>query len=231
VCPPPSTVTSGDQVALPYEGQGHSLAIPVSFGDTEFPMMFDTGATVSTLTTDALRKLGIVPGPEAPVVTLRTANGARDTRLVLVDEVWIGGFQVKGVTVGVCDECGDSKTYGLLGLNVSGQFLVTLDTARKEVVLTERGFRTDRLLDVGPWLDVAAQAAIYPDDRVEVTVTAHNRSDRAITEARVGVRCGKDAFVVELLAVPPKGDAEEVASLPRGTRCDAYRVQLESAQW
>ena len=38
---------AGDQVALPYEGQGHSLAIPVQFGDLELPMLFDTGATVS----------------------------------------------------------------------------------------------------------------------------------------------------------------------------------------
>ena len=29
---------------------------------------------------------------------------------------------------------------GLLGLNVSGQFLVTVDTARKEVVFQARGF-------------------------------------------------------------------------------------------
>lgn len=231
VCPPASIVTNGDQVALPYEGEGHSLTIPVQFGETEFPMLFDTGASLSTLSNKALRTLGIAVPADAPEVTLRTANGPRSARLVLVPQVWIGGFGVSGVTVGVCDECADHDTRGLLGLNVSGQFLVTLDTARKEVVLQQRPGSSDRLVDIGPWLDVEAKAAIYPDERVEVTVTGTNRATRTIATATVGVTCGDQTFVVTLADVGAGATRSEVASLPRGTVCDAYHVTLDGATW
>ena len=230
-CPPPSVVTNGDQVALPYEGQGHSLTIPVQFGDTELPMLFDTGASLTTLSRKALRSLGVAIPSDAPEVTLRTANGPRTARLVLIPQVWIGGFGVPGVTVGVCDECADGTTRGLLGLNVSGQFLVTLDTARKEVVLQQRPGGADRLVDIGPWIDVEAKAAIYPDERVEVTVTGTNRAARTITTATVGVTCGEETFVVTLTDIAGGATRSESASLPRGTVCDAYHVTLDGALW
>lgn len=230
-CPPASSITSGDQVALPYEGRGQSLAIPIQVDDAEFFMLFDTGASLTTLNGARLRRLGLHVAPDAPTVALRTANGPRSARLVLLPEIWVGGFAVQGVTVGVCEECADEDVSGLLGLNVSGQFLVTIDTVRKEVVLQQRTGVADRLLDVAPWLDVEATAAIFPDQRVDVTVRGDNRSTRVVRSAKVGVSCGAEKFIVELSDVPAGGVASGRASLPRGTVCDAYKVTLEGAEW
>lgn len=232
-CPPPASVSvgDGDQVAIPYEGQGHSLSIPVQFGDVELPMLFDTGASVTTLDSKSLRRIGVEVPADAPEIKLRTANGERTARLVLVPQVWIGGLPVEGVTVGVCEECADERVAGLLGLNVSGQFLVTLDTARKEVVLTVRSARPDRLVDIGPWLDVSARAAIYPDQRVEVTVDAQNAADRPVSSATVGITCAEETFQVTLEDIGPRGHASEKAALPRGTVCDVYKVTLDGGRW
>ncbi|MFZ5478212.1 MAG: retropepsin-like aspartic protease family protein [Myxococcota bacterium] len=230
-CVPAAVAAPGDQVALPYEGTGHSLAIPVQFGDVELPMLFDTGATVTTLNRASLRKLGVDVPPDAPEITLRTANGERKTRLVLVPRVWVGGLPVDGVTVGVCEECADGRTVGLLGLNVSSQFLVTVDTQRKEVVFQAREGAQERLIDVQPWLDVTATATMFPDRRVEVEVTAANNATRAVASAEVGVTCGDDRFAVKLADVAPGERARKTASLPRGSECRDYRVTLDRARW
>lgn len=230
-CTPVAAALGADQVALPYEGQGHSMALPVQFGDTELPMLFDTGATVTTLSRKGLAGLGIRVPADAPEITLRTANGERKSRLVLIPRVWVGGLPVDGVTVGVCDECEDEKTAGLLGLNVSGQFLVTVDTQRKEVVFQGREGRQDRVVDIGPWLEVRANARVWPDERVEVEVTGRNRADRTVTEAEVGIHCGPDDFVARLRDIAPGAEVSTTARLPGGTDCDTYRVTLDHAWW
>lgn len=226
-----AVAATGDQVALPYEGQGHSLAIPVQFGDVEIPMLFDTGASVTTLDSATLRRLGISVPADAPEITLRTANGERTSKLVMVPKVWVGGLPVEGVTVGVCEECADDRTKGLLGLNVSSQFLVTVDTARREVVFQARDSAQDRLIDVAPWLAIQATATIYPDTRVEVRVTAENAAPRTVREAQVGVMCGEERYAVKLADIGPGERGEKVASLPRGTDCEDYRVALDHARW
>lgn len=231
-CPPPAPMaTSADAVALPYEGQGHSLAIPVQFGDVELQMLFDTGATFTTLDRASLRRLGVAVPADAPEITLRTANGERTARLVLVPQVWVGGFLVEGVTVGVCDECADEHTSGLLGLNVSGQFLVTVDTARREVVFQERTGDPDRVVDVSPWLKVRSGARAWSDGRVEVEVTGENVADRPVRQTSVGIHCGDDAFAVRLGTIAPGTAGTATATLPRGVACDPYRVTLDSARW
>jgi hypothetical protein len=207
------------------------MALPVQFGDDELPMLFDTGATVTTLSHAALHTLGVrIPG-NAPEITLHTANGERSAQLLLLPRVWVGGLPVEGVTVGVCDECADDKVNGLLGLNVSGQFLVTVDTARKEVVFQAREGRQDRVVDIGPWLKVHATARVWPDERVDVEVVADNAASRTVTEAVVGIHCAADNFQATLKDITPGSTATTEARLPAGTDCGEYRVTLDHAYW
>lgn len=230
-CPPPTPVGGADVIALPYEGTGHSMAIPVAFGEVELPMLFDTGASLTTLNRASLRAIGVSVPPDAPEITLRTANGERTARLVLVPEAWVGGMLVEGVTVGICEECADDHTRGLLGLNVSGQFLVTVDTRRKEVLFQNRGGEAERLVDIAPWLRVSAQATVWPDGRVEVEVRGENAAARAVSEAVVGIACEGEPFLARLRDIPAEGEASTTVRLPRGTDCHAYRVTLDGARW
>lgn len=230
-CQPAPTEVSQDAAALPYEGSGHSLVVPVQLGPAEFPMLFDTGASLTTLSERSLRKLGLAVPRDAPTVTLHTANGERTAKIVLLDEAWVGGLGVQGVTIAACEECADLDSAGLLGLNVSGQFLVTVDTARKEVIFQARDGAPDRIIDVAAWLRVSATARIFPDTRVEVEVRGTNDATREVAEAEVGLHCGENHFRAILRDVPARGTTSTSVSLPRGTRCDAYRVTLDHARW
>lgn len=237
---PPSTVEpplveAGDLVVLPYEGEGRTLAVQVGLdgqGQRSLDrwMLFDTGATLTTLDRTTLAGLGVEVRTDAPEVTVRTAAGDRRTRLALLDRVWIGGMEVEGVTVSVCDACADEDTVGLLGLNVSGRFRVTVDTARHELVLEPRTDEPDRSIDVAPWLDIEATATRWRDGRIEVEVRAVNHSSRTIQEAQVGIRCD-DTWVAELRNIPPRGRATSLVALPVGADCDGYTVGLERALW
>jgi len=222
---------AGDQVALPYEGSGHSMIIPVQFGDVELPMLFDTGASVTTLGRASLRAIGVSVPADAPEITLRTANGERTAKLVFVPRVWVGGMLVEGVTVGICEECADDRSAGLLGLNVSSQFLVTVDTRRKEVVFQARDDDGERLIDVAPWLRVEASATVWPDTRVVVDVRGRNAAPRAIAEATVGITCGDERFVARLRDIPAQGQGATTVNLPRGSECGSYKISLDAAKW
>jgi len=229
-CPPAFTL-GDDQVALPYEGQGHSMIIPVQFGDVELPMLFDTGASFTTLNQRALASLGIRVPPHAPVVTLHTANGDRSAQLVVVPQVWVGGLGVEGVTVAVCEECADERVSGLLGLNVSGQFLVTIDTAGQQVLFQPRAGDPDRVIDVQPWLDSSATVTLFADGRGEAEATATNNGTRTVKRAAVGIRCGAEHLAVELGTIAPGETASDRVRLPRDASCQSYRVTLDHARW
>ena len=235
---PPPRALEADEVVLPYEGQGRSLRIPVDFsgprGEEELWMLFDTGATFTTLDEASLRLLGAQVPADAPEVTLHTAGGARQAKLVLLEKVWLGGFAVEGVTIAVCEACASDDARGLLGLNVSGQFQVTLDHDRQEMVLAPRSGASDRKLDVGQWVDVKARVTAWPDGRRVVELRAQNRASRRVSEAVVAIGCEGQRYTVPLQSLPAGGLKVQEAKLPRELVCEGdqeYEVSLDSAVW
>jgi clan AA aspartic protease (TIGR02281 family) len=208
-----------DHVVLPYEGSGNALHVPVEIegpsGEVvEVTMIFDTGASFTTLDTATLRRLGLRVPADAPEVRVHTAAGERSSRLVLVPRVWIGGLQVEGVTVGVCDDCANGIDVGLLGLNVSGRFLTTVDQARREIVLRPRQGPDDRLADVRYWVELGAEATRWPDGQVEARVRVENRSARDILGATVELRAPDGSTVAGIIrAVSPGIDPKTRVAL------------------
>jgi hypothetical protein len=160
---------------------------------------------------------------------VRTANGERITRLILLDTVWLGGFGVEGVTVGLCDACAHDDQVGLLGLNVSGRFLVTVDQQTRELRLQPRD-NPDRTADVRYWVHPAARATAWPDGRVDVEVTLDNHSPRTVRDAVVRIGCD-NGYDVKIPDVPPDETGESRVSLRAGAECEGYTVELVSAGW
>ncbi len=226
----------GDQVILPYEGEGRSLRIPVEIEgrggrSLDLAMVFDTGATFTTLDRGTLRALGISVPNDAPTLRFQTAGGERESQLVLVDRLWVGGLAVDGVTVGVCDDCASDDSAGLLGLNVSRRFKVTVDQERHELVLEPRIGPQDASHDVLPWVELGATATRFPDGRVEVGVRLANHSHRDLDEAEVTVSCG-EGWAVPIGPVAAGEEGETTMSLGLGTRCaEGYTVALSRALW
>lgn len=219
---------------LPYEGRGRSMIVPVHVegprAGADVSMIFDTGATLTTLDPATLAAIGVEIPSDAPEVTVRTAAGERQARLVVIDRLWLAGVEIEGVTVSVCEACADGETVGLLGLNVSGHFRTTVDHAREELVLEPRPLPWDRALDVGPWLMLEATATRWEDGRVEVEVRGRNRSLRAVERATVAVRCA-ESWAAELEGVAPGEQGTRTIALPVGARCEDYIIALERAAW
>jgi len=229
----PSAPPVGDEVILPYEGSGASLVVPVGFAhngeEVDVSMIFDTGASFTSVDSSTLRELGVRIPRDAPEVKVRTANGERMMKLVLVDTVWLGGFEVNGVTVAVCDACAHDEEVGLLGLNVSGRFLVTVDQQTRELRLRPRD-HTDRLADVRYWVHPAAKATAWPDGRVDVEVSLENQSARAVRDAVVRIGCD-DGYDVPITEVLPDEVSTNQVSLRPGADCEGYTVELVAASW
>lgn len=232
--PPDQTPVGDDQIVLPYEGEGRRMSVPVSFGNAgrerELEMMFDTGATYTTLSTSDLERLGAAPTEQDPVIVLHTANGERQAKVVLVDHVWLGDLRIDGVAVAVCDDCGGPDVAGLLGLNVSGRFNLTIDADRREVVFTRRE-NEDRKLDIKPFVDLSATFTRFPGGRVEVTVRLANRASRMISSAVASVRCGRERWSVQLGPIEPSTRSEARRKLPEHDACDEYEISMASAGW
>ncbi len=246
---PPEGSRADDEVVLPYEGAGHSLAVQVGLASTrgddlEVGMLFDTGATLTTLDRATLRRLGIALPPNAPVIELRTANGPARVPIVRVPRLWIGGIAVENVTVGVCEPCADGRVAGLLGLNVTGRFLVTLDTQLQEITLVAREAPRGPVLDLQPWVGLDAEITRWPDGRLEAVVTARNEASRDVTGAVVRLSCGRgeedgsengDGWLAQLGDLPSGAQSDVTVRIPSSEApdegCDTWRVRLHAGRW
>ncbi|MEQ1566185.1 MAG: retropepsin-like aspartic protease [Myxococcota bacterium] len=231
---PPAAPLGDDQIALPFEGEGRRLSVPVIFGnggqELEVDMMFDTGATYTTLSHALLARLGVTPSPSDPKIRLHTANGERDAQVVLLDRVWLGDLPIDGVAIATCDDCASGDTGGLLGLNVSGRFNVSIDGDRREVVFTRRA-NADRKLDVKPFTDLSATFSRFPGGRVEVVVTLQNLGRRDLTSATAAVKCPSGEWTVELGAIRAHEQADVRRKLPAHPKCEEYEISLQGASW
>ncbi len=233
--PTPSVPPSDDTaIVLSYEGEAHSLRVPITAdGPTaseELWVLFDTGATFTTLDRGVLQRLGVRVPADAPTARFQTANGEIESPLVLLDRVWLGDRAIEGVTVAVCDDCSGPRTAGLLGLNVTRNFEATLDHEIQEIALRHSG-SADRHLDVTHWLDIEVRGIRRPPGPVVMSIDAGNRASRGVSEAVVEIECSDGSFAAQLDDIPPGGKKSTSFELPSETSCDSYRAVLRTARW
>jgi len=224
-----------DEVELAYRGDAHSLRVEVEIDGPEigeaFAMLFDTGATFTTLNYASLQAIGVSIGNDAPRVTMQTANGPIEADLVLVDAIWLAGAPVEWVTVAVCDSCANPPAVGLLGLNVSQRFQVSLDHDRQSIRLKPRQGQDNRALDIRNWLRMRSEVREDWNGGVELKLTGINGSRREIESAVVVLECSNSAFSIRLDSIPPKGEATTELTLPRGTDCREQTLDLSRGRW
>jgi hypothetical protein len=222
-------------VVVPYEGQGETMRVAAFFDGPrygeELQMVFDTGATYTTLNREALELLEVSVPRDAPVAILRTANGEIEAPLVLIDAVWLGDAVVEWVTVAVCEPCANEGVYGLLGLNVSGQFKVSLDHDHHLIQLSPLEAEENRKLDISQWLRLRSRLLRWRDGRLEVEVIGSNRANVPIGSFSASIDCPGGSFEVVVDGVPPLDVATRKVALPRGTDCSEYSVTLRQATW
>lgn len=227
--------TAPEPVRIPYLGDANSLRIKAHVDGPEsgerFTLLFDTGATLTTLNSESLDAIGLPVPPDAPRVTLQTANGKLEADLVLVDAIWLGDSPVEWVTVAVCDSCANPPSVGLLGLNVSQRFQVALDHNRREISVERRGSGDDRSLDIRNWLRIRSQVTEHRDGRIEVDLKGFNNARQEIRSAVIRLECSGQSFAIQLDAIPPLGEASVQVELPREADCSEQELELTRAYW
>lgn len=231
---PPIAVTAApahDDIVIQYETQGNSIIVPVTFegGRTlELPMLFDTGATLTTLDQAALDALGLRITADAPIITTQTAAGPLQSPVTLISAISIDGHQIRNITLSRCAACSNEHARGLLGMNVSGRFLITIDTSSQKLTLRPR--QGGETKDVEAWLEVTSSAVVWPDGRTDVTLSGKNQAPIPVSRAVLSVHCG--AVTEGILEGIPAGQTMKTTiSLPAGTDCTNYTVKVKTARW
>jgi len=225
--PPIMDEALGDLVVLPYEGTASAMSLPLTLEmdgeslDTE--LLFDTGASMTAIHPRLLAALGYTVPDDAPTIRTQTANGLRESPLVFLDRIWLGGFVVEGVTATVCGGCG--RLNGLLGLNVSSSFRVEVDQARRELLFRPE-MRPDRHLDIRHWLDFGLIRR-----GPELSLVMENIAPRDIRAANVRLWC-EEQDVERFVRFSEVDSEERVEAVVSPTLpCDRPIVTLIEGRW
>ncbi len=181
---PDKDIDISKAISIPLEEQGTAIFVDVGlegYGGrhSRQTYLFDTGASYTTISTQAAKALGMEIPDDAPVLSFDTAKGRRESRMVYLPALRIGQVRIEGLLVSVCDKCINERHAGLLGQNVMRRFLARIDFMGGRMLLIPRSSedRPNRAYDIGPMVELKVEGtAEMWGDRVHWVVTVHNRS-------------------------------------------------------
>ena len=234
-----STAPSG-VVRVGFERRGQAIIVPVRLsgaeGSVTAKMLFDTGATFSTLKRGLLRKLGA--GIGTATTKTATANGVVNRRLSVIDGVSVGAAAVKGgLTVAVCEACAMGGTAGLLGLNFSRHFVVTIDHDAGELLLKPRRVQNPQLFDVKPFVSLSDARSERRGKQMRIRFTVVNRSPRPLRQVHViahirdpgRIRRQRPQTVVDY--VPARSKRLAVMTMPAPPKATTFTLEIQQASF
>jgi len=114
---PPPTFTGDGSMVVQRQGNGH-FYLPGTVANVPITFMVDTGASVTSISSDIARQAGIHNCKE---VQFQTANGTATGCIALVPSMTLGNFVLQNITVAVMP----NMEINLLGANVLRNFQVS----------------------------------------------------------------------------------------------------------
>jgi iron donor protein CyaY len=114
---PPPTFTGDGSMEVQRQANGH-FYLPGTIENVPVTFMVDTGASVTSISSDLARQVGIRNCKE---VQFQTANGAATGCIALVPRMTLGNFALENITVAVMP----NMETNLLGANVLRHFQVS----------------------------------------------------------------------------------------------------------
>jgi hypothetical protein len=237
VAPPTSSPRTSTAQPIPFRLDGESVILNVRFRaangtPVEVPMLFDTGASHTTLNDATFRELGYEFRADAPEFEYQTAHGVRRDQVALVDGIEVGGTWTGPVTINRCEDCSNDDVRGLLGINLTGRFLIGLDLDAQVVTLEPRGRSGAAARDVGLWVEVTANGTRNAETGVlTVHLAATNRSDRNMRDVDIEVSCGSVKQVGRVAQLPGRGTGTATVALQVGTDDGSFRYEVKGGAW
>jgi hypothetical protein len=232
---------AGDATAVQvhFERRGGAMVVPVLLAGPELQveakLLFDTGASLTTIDHATLGRLGLYVTAADPTVTMQTANGPVARTITVIDGLAVGAARVSGgLTVAICDACAQQDLVGLLGTNFTRHFRVAIDHEAGLLVLSPRPTPTDRLDDIRPFISLTDVRGVQRGGSLAVSLAVRNRSPRELRGVRVRAEPdgrAEGAFGGTVSVVPPRGVAalKLVGDLTAPIR--HFEVRLEAAAW
>ncbi|MCA9666736.1 MAG: retropepsin-like domain-containing protein [Myxococcales bacterium] len=236
-----SAVAAGEGQILRFEKRGGRIVVPVTLQRGEkrvaVKMLFDTGATLTTLTPATLARLGASAARGAPTVSLRTAAGTVAAPLSLLDSVAVGKVRAAGgIAIGVCERCGGDGISGLLGLNVTRHFTVTIDHEKGSVELQPKRRALGHLFDVRPFVSLRNATSGRQGEQLTINVEVKSRAPRTIHQLLLVAKHSRDGQEVEVARGVVRqllAGQTQRATLRGRVREQrlTFKLSIESAEW
>lgn len=114
----PEQVVEGRETRVPLSADGHYW-LRVSVNGTEARFMIDTGATLTTISTETAAKAGVEARAGHPAITLSTANGTIEAPLGVIEELRFGNITARGLDTVIAPNMGDMN---VIGMNLLSRF-------------------------------------------------------------------------------------------------------------
>ena len=126
VRPPETSAASTEVAGIPLVRNGNHFLVDARLGSQQARLLIDTGASLTMLTPEMLKRRGLAARATGRTGLFTTANGRVSAPIYRLDSVSIGDWQVSDLDVGVL-ELGDSGIDGLLGMNFLRHFQFFID--------------------------------------------------------------------------------------------------------
>jgi clan AA aspartic protease (TIGR02281 family) len=125
-----------ESTAIPLRRSGKSFIANVIVNDNvAVRLIIDTGATLTIIRPDALRRAGVGPGQYETTRTLVTAGGQIKVPVFRIGSLKLGTEVVSGIAVGGIDIPGLGNIDGLLGMDFLNHFRFTIDQEAQVMLL------------------------------------------------------------------------------------------------
>jgi len=124
-------------ISLFKQGNHYLLDASPNGGET-LRLLIDTGASITIMTPDALRKNNTPYKDTGEVRRFSTANGFVDAPIYQLDYLSIGEWKVNNIRIAALDLQGQGHTQGLLGMNFLQNFRFFIDQQNSLLYLSLR---------------------------------------------------------------------------------------------
>jgi len=108
----PTQTVTGTETRVRMGRDGH-FWVQVRANGTVRRLLVDTGATLTTLSSEAADDLGTIPDPDGDQITLTTANGTTQAELGVIPSLHVGNVVVRHLPVAVSPAMAETNVLGM----------------------------------------------------------------------------------------------------------------------
>ena len=109
---PAEQIVTGEETRVPMNSDGH-FWVEAEANGIHRRFLVDTGATLTTITTDTAQAAGVTPRPDGRRVVLSTANGSSMGEIATINSLRVGNVLARKLDSVVAAGVGDTNVLGM----------------------------------------------------------------------------------------------------------------------